>query len=324
MDGQVAEIQVRALKTVTSALKTYLDSLRPIGDAQLFMGDLYTITLANGSAAGIANGTVLALSSLDVPVAWNSLTYLANSIMIDGLKYKASLGVNADTQQITLDATPSMTFGGVPFMQALQQGLFDGAEIQRERAFFTSFAPPYPLTPIGTIILFKGRVTEINSVGRTQAKVTIASDLTLLSIDMPRRLYQTNCVHNLYDTGCTLNRATYTATGALGAGSTTTTLIWSSATSAYQQGSITFTSGANEGITATVKTATTGVLTLQYPLVNAPATGDTFTISQGCDHTMTTCNSKFANLANFLGFPFVPPPQILTGPLASTSNGGKG
>ncbi len=47
---------------------------------------------------------------------------------------------------------------------------------------------------------------------------------------------------------------------------------------------------------------------LAYPRVNAPATGDAFTVYQGCDHTMATCKAKFNNLANFRGFPFVPPP----------------
>ena len=40
---------------------------------------------------------------------------------------------------------------------------------------------------------------------------------------------------------------------------------------------------------------------------------------------MATCSSKFSNLAHFRGFPFVPPPQIMTGPLATTyiTGGGK-
>jgi hypothetical protein len=52
-------------------------------------------------------------------------------------------------------------------------------------------------------------------------------------------------------------------------------------------------------------------------LPNAPCVGDAFTAAQGCDHTLATCQSKFANQARFRGFPYVPPPQIVTGPLAS-------
>jgi hypothetical protein len=34
--------------------------------------------------------------------------------------------------------------------------------------------------------------------------------------------------------------------------------------------------------------------------------GDTFTIEPGCDHSVNTCNSKFNNLVNFRGEPFIP------------------
>ena len=51
-------------------------------------------------------------------------------------------------------------------------------------------------------------------------------------------------------------------------------------------------------------------LTLLYPLQSVPAAGDSFTVYFGCDHTPGTCQSKFNNLANFRGFPYVPPPQM--------------
>ncbi|MGH7247352.1 MAG: phage BR0599 family protein, partial [Pseudomonadota bacterium] len=71
------------------------------------------------------------------------------------------------------------------------------------------------------------------------------------------------------------------------------------------------TSGVNAGVTATVGSVVAGAsMTLLYPLESVPATGDGFTVYFGCDHTMATCQSKFNNLANFRGFPFVPPPQM--------------
>ncbi len=48
----------------------------------------------------------------------------------------------------------------------------------------------------------------------------------------------------------------------------------------------------------------------RLPLQSAPSAGDTFTVYYGCDHTPGTCQSKFNNLANFRGFPYVPPPQM--------------
>lgn len=70
---------------------------------------------------------------------------------------------------------------------------------------------------------------------------------------------------------------------------------------------LTFSSGVNAGASANVKGAAAGVsLSLSYPLLNAPATGDAFTVYVGCDHTQNTCTVKFNNLVNFRGFPYVP------------------
>ncbi len=134
---------------------------------------------------------------------------------------------------------------------------------------------------------------------------------------MPRNVYQANCQHVLYDANCGVIAGTYSVSGSVGAGSTQTQIEWPGATSAYQQGTTTFTSGANTGATATIKTAGAGWLQLAYPLPNAPVAGDVFTASYGCDRTMATCQDPFNNLSQFRGFPFVPPPQIMTGPLSS-------
>ncbi len=305
------------MKTASPALIAFLNALRPTSDAALMMADCYTFTLASGSAVGLAGGLTLAYTDLDVSVSLGGVTFLANGPQVSGLKYKCSTGVNVDQQQITLSAWGGATLGGVTFLQALQQGVLDGAEIRRDRAFFSSLAGIPPLTPIGSVLLFKGRVASIDEIGRTTAKITVASDLTLLDIDMPRNVYAPNCIHVLYDGGCGVSRSAYTLAGTVGAGSTLTAIEWGSATANFAQGSLTFTSGANEGVTATIKSGWTGGVLLAYPLPHVPATGDAFTASWGCDHTQSTCSSKFSNLANFRGFPFVPPPQILTGPLAT-------
>ena len=311
------------MKLASSALSAYLAGFSGSADRAIRKAELYTITLQAGSIAGIATGQTLTYTDIDLPVAWNSATFVANGPQISGLRYKGSCGPDADSTQIAIAARDADTVGGAPLLRAIALGLLDGAEIQRERAFFSSFDGT-PLVPIGTVILFKGRVAKIDSVSRTQAKVTVESDLTLLKRQMPRNFYAPSCVWTLYDTGCSVVRASHTFTGAAGSGSTASLIVYASADASFQQGVITFTSGVNAGITATIKTAATGLLTLIYPLPVAPAAGDAFSVSRGCDHTRATCDGRFANLANFRGFPYIPPPQIVTGPLASTANAGKG
>ena len=117
--------------------------------------------------------------------------------------------------------------------------------------------------------------------------------------------------HTLYDSGCTLVKNAFGTNGTVGSGSTASVINWSGSSANFVQGSITFTSGVNAGVTATVGSVGAGTsMTLRYPLESPPATGDGFTVYYGCDHTPGTCQSKFNNLANFRGFPYVPPPQI--------------
>jgi hypothetical protein len=40
-----------------------------------------------------------------------------------------------------------------------------------------------------------------------------------------------------------------------------------------------------------------------------PSNGDTLNAIAGCDKLQATCTSKFSNLVNFAGFPFVPKPE---------------
>ncbi|NIY96794.1 hypothetical protein HC022_11245 [Salipiger sp. HF18] len=48
------------------------------------------------------------------------------------------------------------------------------------------------------------------------------------------------------------------------------------------------------------------VLTLLEAPVREISEGDAFTIRAGCDKRMKTCGAKFANTANFRGFPHIP------------------
>jgi uncharacterized phage protein (TIGR02218 family) len=244
-----------------------------------------------------------------VTFTYDGNTFLASSILVDGLKYKAAVGLEVDQQQITVAARSTDTIsGGAPFLQSLRDGAFDGCEIERDRVFFSDKIGG---TAIGAVTLFKGRLGTVDQIGRTSAKLTVNSDLVLLDIDMPRNLYQPTCLHTLYDSGCTLVKNAFGTNGTVGTGSTASIINWSSANIIYQQGSITFTSGVNAGVTANVNSAIAATsLTLGYPLQSLPSAGDTFTVYQGCDHTAATCLAKFNNLANFRGFPYVPPPQM--------------
>jgi uncharacterized phage protein (TIGR02218 family) len=291
------------MRAATTALINYINTLRASPDAQAIVADCYTFTLRTG--------LILTYTNADLPVTLNGYVYAANSILVDGLKFKCAAGLEVDQQQITLSARATDTVGGIPFLQALRNGVFDGCEIQRERAFLNSWSLTDTANPIGSVILFKGRIGTIDNVGRTSAQITVNSDLVLLDLKMPRNVYATACRHVLYDSGCGLVKSAFGTAGTVGAGSTNSVINWSGATQNFAQGTITFSSGVNTGVTGNIKGVTTGLgFQLSYPLVNAPATGDAFTAFFGCDHTQATCTNKFDNLANFRGFPYIPPPTF--------------
>ena len=183
------------MKPASSALITYLNNARANPDVPLFMADTFTFTLRSG--------LVLCYTNVDVTFSYNGNTYLGNSILVDGLKYKAAVGLEVDQQQITVAARATDTItGGAPFLQALRDGSFDGC---RNRA-----RPGVLLRPdrrhrdrLGDCCSRAGSAT-IDEIGRTSAKLTVNSDLVLLDIDMPRNVYQPTCLHTLYDSGCTL------------------------------------------------------------------------------------------------------------------------
>ena len=78
----------------------------------------------------------------------------------------------------------------------------------------------------------------------------------------------------------------------------------------FTSGTITWTSGADAGRVTEVLAhdLSSGIATLT--LLEAPvrpfAEGDSFIARAGCDKRMATCGAKFANVANFRGFPNIP------------------
>ena len=78
----------------------------------------------------------------------------------------------------------------------------------------------------------------------------------------------------------------------------------------FTSGTLTWTSGANAGrVTEVLAHGLDGsiaTLTLLEAPVRAVAEGDGFIARAGCDKRIATCSAKFANVANFRGFPNIP------------------
>jgi uncharacterized phage protein (TIGR02218 family) len=74
----------------------------------------------------------------------------------------------------------------------------------------------------------------------------------------------------------------------------------------FDRGTLTWLTGANQGVKAVVKSSRRTTITLWQAAAGRMAPGDRFRISAGCDKQFATCRSKFANGKNFRGFPHMP------------------
>src|SRR6185312_7655492 len=155
--------------------------------------------------------------------------------------------------------------------------------------------------------------------GRSLATFTVNSHLELLNLNLPRNLYQTNCVNNLGDAACGVNLSSYVTSPAARSGCTQSVLIFTGAIDqslggAFNAGKCVGVTGANAGLARTVQytgTAYTPGDTIQLltPFPTAPAAGDSFQVFYGCDKTLGQNGCpKFNNTPRFKGFPFVPVP----------------
>jgi uncharacterized phage protein (TIGR02218 family) len=215
---------------------------------------------------------------------------------------------------LATDGVASAQFGpsaelieGIPFLQALRQGIFDGAFLQRDRAFLYAWGA----APIGTVTLFHGRISSIDKIGRVEAQIKVKSDLVLLDIDFPRNIYQAGCIHILFDSGCALVKSSFAVAGTVASGSTNLVINWTNTQGAnyFYEGTVTFTSGALNGYTTNLKSSGTTTLTVVDQLPVAPQPGDTFNAYPGCNHTTGAGGcATFNNLVHFRGYPNVPPP----------------
>jgi uncharacterized phage protein (TIGR02218 family) len=119
---------------------------------------------------------------------------------------------------------------------------------------------------------------------------------------------------------CRLTAATYIRTGAVSAVASkqvfTAAALWTAVPTDdyYGEGFLTWTSGANVGMSVKVKTyVTAGVITLARQTIDAIVIGDTFSIIAGCRKRLAEdCKAKFSNVLNFQGEPHLPGIDELT------------
>lgn len=130
------------------------------------------------------------------------------------------------------------------------------------------------------------------------------------------RIYQRSCDAIVGDARCGVNlaAAAFRGTGAV-TFSDSRNLVVSGIGSFddgfFTHGVLTFSSGANDGLSFEVKSHSGTSVALWDIPPNDTAVSDTFSITAGCKKDGATCASKFSNIVNFRGFNHIPGNDLL-------------
>lgn len=192
------------MKTADNALKTYLAA-----NSSFYVADLYTITLADGSAT--LRLTSFQCTSLD----YNGNTYRGDGPFVNRSKVQLKLGLDTSSIDFELLAALNHKIGSTPVLQAIAIGMFDGADVSVDRLIM----PTPGDVSLGAVNIFTGRVAEVRELTRTKAVLTIKALTELLNINMPRNVFQSGCRHTLFDSGCSLLESNFINYGHALAGS---------------------------------------------------------------------------------------------------------
>jgi uncharacterized phage protein (TIGR02218 family) len=285
------------VKPASAALIALLNS-----GEQFIMADLYTFTLIGGAR-------ILRYSAAPTPIVANGFLFAVGP-KFERSKTKVVIGTQVDELDIKIYPEPTDLVGSTPFLEAAWQGQFDGALLQLERVFMGAAGGGYGDTSAGTVILFSGRISDIDC-SRTGIEMKGRSHLELLNIQMPRRLWQSSCTHVFGDAMCLFNRSSLAATFPAASGSTTTVIQGTpTTTTPYAQGTIIAVTGGNAGYSRTISNFVSGAaVTVKLAFLSPVAVGDQFQLLPGCDRTLATCTNVFNNAVHFGGFPYIPTPE---------------
>lgn len=157
-----------------------------------------------------------------------------------------------------------------------------------------------------TLAVWMGRVLNAEWRG-SEVELNCEPAYTSLQRTGLRRMYQRTCTHVLYGTDCKVSSVAYRVTGSVLAVSGNTVSVAAAASFSdghFAWGYATWASGLvteKRMITAHAGTTVTLASTPSGLAVGAPVM-----LYPGCDHSLATCATKFANADNFGGFPFIP------------------
>ena len=239
----------------------------------------------------LQDGTILGFTNHD------------NDLHINNITYEASSGFEPTAVDTTNDmATDNLDVTGMLDSERIKtadiaNGRFDFAEVEIFLCNWAKATDPVLILRRGTI----GRISHGKNGFQAEVRGLLEAFQQAAGL-----AYQKQCRAQFGDSQCGLNKAAYTFTGTVTSisqdGSFSTNLTQEDDYFSY--GVIRF-DRTGEEMEVKKYSQTGGGISLFLP-VSSFAVGDTFSISAGCDGNFSTCKTRFSNVFNFRGEPFIP------------------
>lgn len=171
------------------------------------------------------------------------------------------------------------------------------------------------------LIVYDGFIAEAEFDGDLQATLTLQPFTSQFKRTAPRFTYQGLCNNVLYDAGCKVIRGNFTHVGLVSAVDLTLRTITVNGLGGQggdwaEGGFVAFPTGGKDD-QRLILSQSSDTVTLLTNFAE-DVLGTTVDVFAGCAHDIGTCQSKFNNVVNFGGFPFVP----VKNPFGSTIRGG--
>ena len=281
------------------ALAAWLPTAR-----QVDIVELLTVTKPSGavwryatSVDNVVDGALVYLGSASAgSLLWRRAT----------LAFKA--GIELSDCVITITIREGDTINALTPAAALRARAWDDATFLLSRAYFDAGGALRGVLP-----RYQGQLSPV-VLRDGDIDITLKPPSQTLNRAVPP-VYQAACHNALFDIGCGLSRAVWTSNGTAAAGSTgalvNTGLGVGFADGYFTAGVIAFTGGVLAGLSRTVRLyAQGGSASFFEAFPQAPAVGDAFTITPGCNRSLDSAGcAKFNNRLRFRGTPFIPKPE---------------
>lgn len=221
------------------------------------------------------------------PVYYNALAY--KPVFIKRGKISRNITLDAVTTQITAPLSEHLTryisnYPVVPTQVKIWRGIVSNFDVESALVFTGSI-----------------KKVQIESVFAIADCIAMSS---LMETVYPKCLHSAFCQHSLYDAGCGVDANSHSKTlqitGISGTGNLVidglngTGPIYTGGYVKWRQDFRWITLGSNN------------TLSIHVPFPNTVGVGEYVEVYEGCAKSITVCNEKFNNMANFYGMPYIP------------------